>query len=108
MSFEPVNQIARARNKGADAASGDWLIFVDADSHPTPELFAEVAAVIQTGRYLYGGCIVKMDGAGFVVGLAGSLLKTIRPGTEKRAGSFYFWLAAAFRHVGGLAHPLFR
>ncbi|HEX4644727.1 MAG TPA: glycosyltransferase [Verrucomicrobiae bacterium] len=41
--FEPVNQIARARNKGAEAASGDWLIFVDADSHPTPELFLEVA-----------------------------------------------------------------
>ena len=32
--FEPVNQIARARNRGAAAATGDWLIFVDADSHP--------------------------------------------------------------------------
>src|SRR6478609_2442449 len=29
--FEPVNQIGRARNKGAEAASGDWLVFVDAD-----------------------------------------------------------------------------
>ena len=32
--FEPVNQIARARNRGAAAATGDWLVFVDADSHP--------------------------------------------------------------------------
>ena len=32
--FESVNQIARARNAGARAASGDWLVFVDADSHP--------------------------------------------------------------------------
>ena len=32
--FEPINQIARARNRGAAAATGDWLIFVDADSHP--------------------------------------------------------------------------
>jgi glycosyltransferase involved in cell wall biosynthesis len=30
--FEPVNQIARARNCGAAAATGDWLVFVDADS----------------------------------------------------------------------------
>src|SRR5438105_2366417 len=37
--FEPVNQIGRARNRGAEAASGDWLIFVDADSHPSGELF---------------------------------------------------------------------
>src|SRR6516225_4395542 len=41
--FEPINQIARARNRGAAAATGDWLIFVDADSHPSAELFADVA-----------------------------------------------------------------
>ena len=33
--FEPVNQIGRARNAAAAAATGDWLVFVDADSHPT-------------------------------------------------------------------------
>src|SRR5580698_7482579 len=43
--FEPVNQIARARNRGAEAATGDWLVFVDADSHPGAGLFADVARV---------------------------------------------------------------
>src|SRR3954468_6813980 len=33
--FEPINQIARARNRGAAGACGEWLIFVDADSFPT-------------------------------------------------------------------------
>src|SRR5438876_11028275 len=37
--FEPVNQIARARNTGAAHAAGEWLIFIDADSHPSRELF---------------------------------------------------------------------
>src|SRR6188768_740915 len=41
--FEPINQISRSRNKGAGIASGDWLIFVDADSFPTKELFAATA-----------------------------------------------------------------
>jgi glycosyltransferase involved in cell wall biosynthesis len=105
--FEPVNQIARARNKGAEAASGDWLIFVDADSHPTPELFAEVAEVIQTGRYLYGGCIVKMDAASFVVGLVGGLWNTISRVTKYAAGSFIFCETAAFRQIGGFDNQLF-
>ena len=30
--FEPINQIARARNSGAKAATGEWLIFIDAGS----------------------------------------------------------------------------
>ena len=47
--FEPINQIARARNTGAAAATGDWLLFIDADSHPEPELFADVA---NTGQWL--------------------------------------------------------
>ena len=47
--FEPINQISRARNRGAERATGDWLIFVDADSYPSVELFADVAAAIESG-----------------------------------------------------------
>src|SRR5713101_7560783 len=60
--FEPINQIARARNSGAAAASGDWLVFVDADSKPSAALFAEVVEQIQTGRCLAGGCTVTLEG----------------------------------------------
>src|SRR5580704_4609959 len=61
--FEPVNQIGRARNRGAEAATGDWLIFVDADSHPSRELFADTADAIESGKYLFGGAYVHMKGA---------------------------------------------
>lgn len=105
--FEPINQIARARNKGAEAATGDWLIFVDADSHPSRELFAETAAAITTGKYLYGGVTVKLDqhhsGAAMVTGLWNFVSRT----TKWAAGSFIFCQASAFRQVGGFDNQLF-
>src|SRR5437667_4737779 len=59
--FEPVNQISRARNAGAAHATGDWLIFVDADSYPSDSLIAEVAEEIETGNCLAGGCTIKLE-----------------------------------------------
>src|SRR5207245_4147273 len=61
--FEPINQIARARNAGAAAATGDWLLFIDADPHPEPELFADVATAIESGDCLAGGSTVRLDGS---------------------------------------------
>src|SRR5437016_2114818 len=60
--FEPVNQIARARNTGAARAAGEWLIFIDADSQPSRELFAEAADAMQGGRCLAGGATLAFPG----------------------------------------------
>src|SRR5262245_60492739 len=40
--FEPINQISRARNRGASVATGEWVVFIDADSYPTGELFEDL------------------------------------------------------------------
>src|SRR2546425_7340248 len=64
--FEPVNQIARARNRGAAAATGQWLLFVDADSRASPELFAAVAGQIPNGRRGGGGPAVQIGEAHFL------------------------------------------
>ena len=101
--FEPVNQIARARNAGAAVARGQWLVFVDADSHPSPGLFADVAAEISGGRSLAGGSTVAVDlehtGARFVIrswNLTSRLMRWA-------AGSFIFCETAAFQEVGGFS-----
>ena len=104
--FEPVNQIARARNTGA-AAAGDWLVFVDADSRPTPELFAEVANEIGSGACLAGGCTVQMDERRFIAVGATALWNSISRLTKWAAGSFIFCEAAAFRALGGFSLELF-
>ncbi len=105
--FEPVNQIARARNSGAAAATGDWFVFVDADSHPGAGLFAEVADQIASGRCLAGGCTVKLEGhhpkANLVTQLWNGISRTFR----WVAGSFSFCDAAAFRNICGFNEELF-
>src|SRR4051812_9071511 len=105
--FEPINQIGRARNRGASVATGDWLIFVDADSHPSPELFADVAHVIQQGRFLAGGSTVKLEGAYPVAKLithAWNILSRIQ---KWAPGSFIFCERSAFEKTGGFSNELF-
>lgn len=51
---EPVNQISRARNTGGRAASGEWLMFVDADSWPPPGLVGDVVPLLSDPRCIGG------------------------------------------------------
>src|SRR5439155_23990523 len=105
--FEPVNQIARARNRGAGAASGDWLIFIDADSQPSAELFVEVMEQIETGECLAGGVTVKLEGNYPKANFMTHGWNWISRAFNWMAGSFIFCEASAFRKVGGFSQELF-
>jgi glycosyltransferase involved in cell wall biosynthesis len=105
--FEPVNQISRARNCGATSATGDWLVFVDADSFPSLELFADVGRAIQSGKCLGGGAVVEMEqapGWGKALIRIWNLLSRVK---RWAAGSFVFCDAAAFRQLGGFSQELY-
>lgn len=99
--FEPVNQIGRARNTGASAASGQWLLFIDADSEPSRELLADAAALTRRCDVLLAGATVTLDEAPLSFRLACSVWNTISRLRRLVAGSFILVRAAAFREVGG-------
>jgi glycosyltransferase involved in cell wall biosynthesis len=105
--FEPVNQISRARNTGAACAAGDWLVFVDADSHPTPGLFADVAGAIAQGGVLAGGSTLAADGAHAPVRFVLRTWNAISRISRWAAGSFVFCERAAFEASGGFSQELF-
>ena len=105
--FEPVNQISRARNAGAGAATGEWLLFVDADSYPTRELLADVVAAISDGRCVAGGSTVRVELKGIQYAAALGWWNCVSRVLKWAAGSFIFCETAAFREVGGFTEKLY-
>jgi glycosyltransferase involved in cell wall biosynthesis len=104
--FEPVNQIARARNTGAAAASGDWLLFVDADSYPTVELVEEARAAMGSGC-LAGGATVALESADWAIRFWVGAWNFLSRRARWAAGSFIFCDAGAFRRLGGFSQDLY-
>ncbi len=105
--FEPINQISRARNKGAAAATGDWLVFIDADSYPSRELFADLAGVIRGGRALGGGATVRMDRAVGWTRVFIPIWNALSRTKRWAAGSFVFCEASVFHELGGFSEELY-
>ena len=99
--FEPKNQIARARNAGAAVAAGEWFLFVDADSRPSRKLFADAANAMGLGRYIGGGCTVRLDEHYFIASLFVFAWNTVSRICRWAAGSFVLCEAGAFRAIGG-------
>jgi glycosyltransferase involved in cell wall biosynthesis len=105
--FEPINQIGRARNRGAAVATGEWLLFIDADSHPSPELFADVAGAIRSGHYLAGGCVIRLAGNHRAAQWLTRGWNWVSRQRRLLAGSFIFVETAAFREIGGFDDQFF-
>ncbi|HUJ86548.1 MAG TPA: glycosyltransferase [Burkholderiales bacterium] len=105
--FEPVNQISRARNAGAAHAQGDWLIFVDADSYPSPALCEDVAREIQSGRCLAGASTLRIESDRALVRSLGLLWNALSRINKWGAGAFIFCEASAFKRLGGFSQELY-
>lgn len=108
--FEPINQIARARNVGVAASCGQHLIFVDADTRISAELLTEALRLLNTGSCVAGGSIIEFDGTDKIgpIGRFGiAAWKRISKLTRTAAGSFLFCQRDAFEGVGGFDQKLY-
>ncbi len=104
---EPVNQIARARNSGAAVASGDWLLFLDADSFPSRELLHDMAEAIDSGEHIGGGSYVELDDYVGRVKFWVDAWNWFSRNTGIAAGSFLFCERSAFVELGGFDQELY-
>ena len=101
---EPVNHISRARNAGALASRGQYLVFVDADTLIPPLLLSAALEALASGRICAGGATITMvptpSGVGFrLLALWNAFSKRAR----LAAGSFIFVRRDAFLAVGGFS-----
>ncbi|MFT4689925.1 MAG: glycosyltransferase [Verrucomicrobiia bacterium] len=105
--FEPHNQISRARNTGARAASGDWLLFIDADSTPSWKHFENVRNCIRSGRHLAGGSNVLIYPTTWWANLFQGCWNWTSRLVHLAAGSFLYAERRAFEAVDGFSEKLY-
>ncbi len=105
--FEPINQIGRARNAGAAVATGDWFLFVDADSLLNPGLIADILYLIDSGKSAGCGSTMHMDDLPFWANLVLKLWTVASITMRWASGALVVSRADAFRDVGGFNQELF-
>lgn len=105
--FEPSNQIAKARNKGASIAKGTWLLFIDADTYPSPELITDVLEVINAGDFIGCGTTIEVVGGTLFNKLRMERLNPLFRLLKFSGGAFLLCQKEAFNEISGFSTNLY-
>ncbi|MBM4137884.1 MAG: glycosyltransferase [Nitrospira sp.] len=105
--FEPINQIGRARNTGAAVATGNWLLFLDADSLLSPGLLSDILSMIEAGKTVGCGSTLAMDGLPWWANGIFHLWRGMSVLFGLAAGALIVCRHDAFREVGGFSQDLY-
>jgi glycosyltransferase involved in cell wall biosynthesis len=106
--FEPINQISRARNTGAKAANGSYLIFLDADTNIPPILLQSALETLDCGHYCGGGVTVAMDGTlSQVMQYVLNFWNWLSVKYDLAAGCFIFCTKEGFEAIGGFSERVY-
>ncbi len=106
--FEPHNQIARARNAGAEASEAERLVFVDADTQIESGTLRIALDHLASGKVVAGGARIVMDQP--VSAIVGWLLdgwNEVAASFNYAAGSFFFCRRDVFDEVGGFDESVY-
>ena len=98
---EPVQGIGRARNRGASAAQGDVLVFVDADVTVPPTLLEAVHEAMSDPACIGGGVEVEYRPRRLVIRLYLRGWRLLARLTGMVQGATQFCRRSAFEAVGG-------
>lgn len=106
---ERERNIAAVRNTGGDAAGGEVLVFIDADTIVRPGLFERIADAMEDAGCLGGSVDVEYDG--FVhrrwMRYYLRLEQAVGRGLGWRQGALQFCRGSAFRELGGYDETIF-
>jgi glycosyltransferase involved in cell wall biosynthesis len=102
--FEGINQISRARNRGAESARGQFLLFVDADTKVCTELIQAALTELASGRACGGGArVTSSDSTDPDVRRTMDLWNRLAQRMHWAAGAFVFCRREAWQAVGGFS-----
>jgi glycosyltransferase involved in cell wall biosynthesis len=105
--FEPERRIARVRNAGAEAAKGDGLVFLDADTRIRATHLTAVVAGLRAGL-AGGGVPIDFDHLEGALQRAGlRAWNALSRGAHWAAGCFVFARADLHRAVGGFSEAVY-
>lgn len=106
--FEPHNQIARARNAGAENTAAEWLVFVDADTRVPAETLRQALDALASDSVAAGGARVAMDcEVTPTVARIVRLWDRVSTILSYAAGSFFFARRDAFEAGGGFDESVY-
>jgi glycosyltransferase involved in cell wall biosynthesis len=106
--FEPHRQISRARNAGAHAARGRFLIFVDGDTRISGALLRATLGALESGRVCGGGTAVALDlEIGRLARLAVAGWNLMARSVRLACGAYLFCRRDAFVAVGGFPEDVY-
>ena len=106
--FEPVNQISRARNTGARAARGKYLVFVDADTIIPSALLAQALDNLDSKRCVGGGAVVQFEQeTRCLVQLVVALWNLLSRMLRLAAGCFFYCRKSDFEEAGGFSEAVY-
>lgn len=104
--FTDAKNIAGVRNAGAKLATGDYLIFIDADTQINKLLLQEVFFAVANFK-LFGGALLTLDKPSLFGNIATSIWNAICIHKKWYTGCFIFVERNLFNSIGGFNENLF-